>query len=90
LGDYLTGLGLSRKKSISLEIFFGRGENMKGNEEPDQAMAAQAQNLAYVYRLHFSSPAGEELAGRFCELTEEPMGRAFFTNSGSPFSLGRL
>jgi adenosylmethionine-8-amino-7-oxononanoate aminotransferase len=47
------------------------------------AMSLQAEILAYVYRFHFSSPAAEELAARFCDLTEEPMGRAFFTNSGS-------
>jgi adenosylmethionine-8-amino-7-oxononanoate aminotransferase len=51
--------------------------------EISRAMAAQAETLAYVYRFHFSCPAGEELAVRFCELTEKPMGRAFFTNSGS-------
>lgn len=47
------------------------------------AMSAQAGRLAYVYRFHFSNPGAEELAGRYCELTEIPMGRAYFTNSGS-------
>lgn len=54
-----------------------------GVAEITQAMTAQAESLAYVYRFHFSSPAAEELAARFCDLTEEPMGRAYFTNSGS-------
>ncbi|MCU0595000.1 MAG: aminotransferase class III-fold pyridoxal phosphate-dependent enzyme [Desulfobacterota bacterium] len=48
-----------------------------------QAMTAQAESLAYVYRFHFSSPVAEELAARFCHLTKVPMGMAFFTNSGS-------
>ena len=51
--------------------------------EITQAMILQAERLAYVYRVHFSSPAAEELAARFCDLTEEPMGGAYFTNSGS-------
>lgn len=47
------------------------------------AMREQAGQLTYVYRFHFSNPAAEELAARTCELTEIPMGRAYFTNSGS-------
>jgi adenosylmethionine-8-amino-7-oxononanoate aminotransferase len=54
-----------------------------GVPEIAQAMTAQAEKLDYVYRFHFSSPAGEELAARFCHLTNVPMGMAFFTNSGS-------
>ncbi|MGA9263980.1 MAG: aminotransferase class III-fold pyridoxal phosphate-dependent enzyme [Desulfobacterales bacterium] len=56
-----------------------------GHSVPDiaRAMSLQAESLAYVYRFHFSSPYAEELATRFCDLTEEPMGQAFFTNSGS-------
>lgn len=48
-----------------------------------QAMALQAETLPYVYRNHFSSPVAEELAVRYCNLTDEPMGEAYFTNSGS-------
>lgn len=48
-----------------------------------QAMALQAETLPYVYRNHFSSPVAEELAVRYCNLTDEPMGGAYFTNSGS-------
>jgi adenosylmethionine-8-amino-7-oxononanoate aminotransferase len=51
-----------------------------------QAMTAQAESLPFVYRNHFSSPVAEELAARFCGLTEEPMGGAYFTNSGSEAS----
>jgi len=54
-----------------------------GVPEIARAMAAQAESLDYVYRFHFSSPVAEELAARFCGLTEEPMGMVFFTNSGS-------
>lgn len=54
-----------------------------GVTEITHAMTTQAENLPYVYRFHFSSPAAEDLAGRFCDLTEDPMGRAYFTNSGS-------
>jgi adenosylmethionine-8-amino-7-oxononanoate aminotransferase len=56
-----------------------------GHQVPEiaQAMIKQAQNLAYVYRFHFSCPAAEELAARYCRLTDVPMGRVFFTNSGS-------
>jgi adenosylmethionine-8-amino-7-oxononanoate aminotransferase len=52
-------------------------------DEVAQAMSGQAQSLAYAYRVHFSSPVGEELAARFCNLTDEPMARVYFTNSGS-------
>jgi adenosylmethionine-8-amino-7-oxononanoate aminotransferase len=48
-----------------------------------RAMAAQAAELSYVYRYHFSSPAAESLAARYCALTAAPMGAAYFTNSGS-------
>jgi adenosylmethionine-8-amino-7-oxononanoate aminotransferase len=54
-----------------------------GVPEIARAMTAQAESLDYVYRFHFSSPVAEELAARFCDLTEEPMGMVFFTNSGS-------
>ncbi len=47
------------------------------------AMKEQAGRLSYVYRFHFSTPAAEELAARCCRLTDEPMGRVYFTNSGS-------
>lgn len=48
-----------------------------------RAMASQAEKLPFVYRNHFSSPAAEALADRFCSLTHEPMAGAYFTNSGS-------
>jgi len=54
-----------------------------GVAEIPRAMTAQAESLAYVYRFHFSSPLAEELAGRYCHLTDRPMARAYFTNSGS-------
>ena len=56
-----------------------------GHQVPEiaQAMMNQAQSLAYVYRFHFSCPAAEDLAARYCRLTDVPMGRVFFTNSGS-------
>ncbi len=54
-----------------------------GVPEIARAMTAQAESLDYVYRFHFSSPVAEELAARFCDLTAEPMGMVFFTNSGS-------
>jgi adenosylmethionine-8-amino-7-oxononanoate aminotransferase len=56
-----------------------------GHQVPEiaQAMIRQAQSLAYVYRFHFSCPAAEDLAARYCRLTDVPMGRVFFTNSGS-------
>jgi adenosylmethionine-8-amino-7-oxononanoate aminotransferase len=56
-----------------------------GHQVPEiaQAMKNQTQSLAYVYRFHFSCPAAEDLAARYCHLTDAPMGRAFFTNSGS-------
>jgi adenosylmethionine-8-amino-7-oxononanoate aminotransferase len=57
-----------------------------GVPEITQAMADQAARLTYVYRYHFSSPWAEKLAGRYCELTAEPMGRVYFNNSGSEAS----
>lgn len=48
-----------------------------------QAMTSQAKKLPFVYRNHFSSPEAEQLATRFCNLTAEAMGGAYFTNSGS-------
>jgi len=54
-----------------------------GVGEIARAMASQAETLSFVYRNHFSSPAAEALADRFCRLTRAPMGGAFFTNSGS-------
>jgi adenosylmethionine-8-amino-7-oxononanoate aminotransferase len=54
-----------------------------GVAELGRAMARQATQLDYVYRVHFSSPVAEELAARYCNLTREPMGRVYFTNSGS-------
>jgi adenosylmethionine-8-amino-7-oxononanoate aminotransferase len=54
-----------------------------GVSEIARAMASQAEKLSFVYRNHFSSPAAEELADRFCSLTSEPMGGVYFTNSGS-------
>ena len=59
-----------------------------GHGVPDitQAMADQAAELSYVYRYHFSNPWAEDLAQRYCGLTEEPMGRVYFTNSGSEAS----
>lgn len=52
-------------------------------DEIPQAMTFQAEILPYVYRNHFSSPIAEELAVRYCNLTDEPMGGVYFTNSGS-------
>lgn len=52
-------------------------------EEITQAMTLQAETLPYVYRTHFSSPVAEELAFRYCNLTDKSMGGAYFTNSGS-------
>lgn len=52
-------------------------------DEVVQAMTVQAETLPYVYRNHFSSPVAEELAVRYCNLTDESMGGAYFTNSGS-------
>lgn len=54
-----------------------------GRPEIIRAMADQAEELAYVYRYHFSSPAAEKLAERYCRLTDRPMGAVYFTNSGS-------
>ncbi len=54
-----------------------------GVPEIAQAMTEQAERLPFVYRKHFSSPVAERLAERFCRLTQEPMGAAYFTNSGS-------
>jgi adenosylmethionine-8-amino-7-oxononanoate aminotransferase len=51
--------------------------------EIGRAMASQAETLSFVYRNHFSSPAAEALADRFCRLTREPMGGVYFTSSGS-------
>lgn len=48
-----------------------------------EAMIRQAEKLPYVYRFHFSSPPAESLAERYCRLTDEPMGRVYFVNSGS-------
>lgn len=54
-----------------------------GLEEIGRAMADQIAELSYVYRFHFSSPAAEELAERYCNLTETPTGAVYFANSGS-------
>jgi len=51
-----------------------------------QAMTFRAETLPYVYRNHFSNPVAEELAVRYCDLTDDPMGGAYFTNSGSEAS----
>ncbi len=64
--------------SGALVANFGHGVG-----EIARAMASQAETLPFVYRNHFSSPAAEALADRFCSLTREPMGGAYFTNSGS-------
>jgi len=69
---YLDGCG------GALVVNFGQSAT-----EIARAMAAQAESLAYVYRFHFSNPLAEELAARFCNLTDEPMGRVYFVNSGS-------
>lgn len=57
-----------------------------GVREVTRAMAAQAGELDYVYRYHYSSPPAEDLAARYCALTTQPMGRVFFVNSGSEAS----
>ena len=54
-----------------------------GLEQIGRAMTDQMGRLSYVYRYHFSSPAAEELAQRYCNLTETPMGGVYFANSGS-------
>jgi adenosylmethionine-8-amino-7-oxononanoate aminotransferase len=54
-----------------------------GVPEIGRAMAAQAAELPFVYRNHFSTPVAEALAARYCGLTETPMGGAYFANSGS-------
>lgn len=56
-----------------------------GHQVPEiaQAMVNQARNPAYVYRFHFSCPPAEDLAERYCCVTDVPMGRTFFTNSVS-------
>ena len=54
-----------------------------GRPEIIRAMADQAEELAYVYRYHFSTPAAENLAERYCRLTDRPMGAVYFANSGS-------
>jgi adenosylmethionine-8-amino-7-oxononanoate aminotransferase len=54
-----------------------------GVSEIIEAMKKQAESLAYVYRVHFSSPAAEELASRLCHMADKPLDRVYFTNSGS-------
>ena len=54
-----------------------------GLSEIGRAMSDQIAELSYIYRFHFSSPAAEELAARYCGLTAKPRGGVYFANSGS-------
>lgn len=54
-----------------------------GNQEIVAAMAAQAEQLAYVNGLQFTHDAVEELAQELCAIAPPGLTKAFFLNSGS-------
>ncbi len=54
-----------------------------GIPEIAEAMAAQARQVAFVYRTQFSSRALDELADAVCRLTPAGLNHCFFVNSGS-------
>ena len=70
--DYLDGSGGAMTVSIG-----------HGVREVLDAMHAQAEQVCFTYRSHFTSEVAEELAGTLIELAPEGITQAFFVNSGS-------
>jgi len=70
--DYLDGSGGAMTVSIG-----------HGVREVLDAMHAQAEQVCFTYRTHFTSEAAELLAGALVDLAPEGVDHAFFVNSGS-------
>jgi adenosylmethionine-8-amino-7-oxononanoate aminotransferase len=54
-----------------------------GVTEMADAMAAQARNVAFVYRFDFTTPVLEECCAKICEKTQGAMDRVFTVSGGS-------
>ena len=54
-----------------------------GNTEFASILARQAERLAYVHRVDFSSPPLEEAAEKLCQCTQGKMDKVFFVSGGS-------
>ncbi|MEJ2167475.1 MAG: aminotransferase class III-fold pyridoxal phosphate-dependent enzyme [Desulfobacterales bacterium] len=96
LGFYLNRKTPSIVKAEGIYLFDDKGKRYidasggaivcsigHGVDEIAQAVAAQMQKVAFVFRRAFQTPELEEAAGRVCETTNGDMDRVFFVSGGS-------